>query len=310
MKLDTRVMDEWLAQWPNAEVLCLSQSRQTAGVWGCSLGAPAFDRNVGAWISAWVRHLGTKGIPPEQLALLIQDEPRDRTEDIEPLLAWAKAIHAAEPKVRIWEDTCYEDLADAARCTVRSLRRSLSQSAHVAGPQRVVRPVYRDQQRNGRTLQLYSCGGPARLLDPYSYYRLQAWQCWHIGGTGSFFWAFGDNGKASSWNEYLVGAEPDTPLFLDNTTVTAGKQMEAIREGVEDYEYFVLLRNAVEKAKAAGRSHSSLSQAESLLAKAADEVLAPASRPNELRWHAPKDRTKADAVRIHVLEALSALQSH
>ena len=43
---------------------------------------------------------------------------------------------------------------------------------------------YRDQQSRGRTLQFYSCSGPARLLDPYSYYRLQAWHCWKIGATG------------------------------------------------------------------------------------------------------------------------------
>ena len=82
--------------------------------------------------------------------------------------------------------------------------------------------------------------------------------------------------------------------------------MEAIREGVEDYEYFVILRNAIDKAKAAGRSDAVLSKAESLLATATTEVL-DAPGADALRWHTSKDRTKADAVRIQILETLSGL---
>ena len=98
-------------------------------------------------------------------------------------------------------------------------------------------------------------------MDPYSYYRLQAWHCWQIGGTGSFFWAFGDNSGSSSWNEYLAAHNgPFTPLFLDAETVVAGKQMEAIRESVEDFEYFVMLRRATDRAKAAGRVDAAIAR--------------------------------------------------
>ena len=37
-----------------------------------------------------------------------------------------------------------------------------------------------------------------------------------VGGQGSFYWAFGDNSGASSWNEYFAKAGPFTPLFLDD----------------------------------------------------------------------------------------------
>ena len=271
-----------------------------------SWARPSSIATWAAWISAWVRHLGTKGISPERLGLLIHDEPHEKS-DIGPCLAWAKAIRAAEPKVLIWEDPIYDDPAKAPA--------ALFEACDVLCPNRPMwlahgksfAQFYRDQQRKGRTLNFYSCSGPARLLDPYSYYRLQAWHCCQIGATASFFWAFGDNSRASSWNEYLAAAGPFTPLFLDATTVTAGKQMEAIREGVEDYEYFVLLRSAVEKAKAAGRSDAALARAESLLATAADEVLA-APGAEQASLARTKDRTKADAVRIRILEALSALQ--
>jgi hypothetical protein len=145
------------------------------------------------------------------------------------------------------------------------------------------------------------------LLDPYSYYRLQAWQCWQVGGTGSFFWALGDNSGSSSWNEYFAKAGPFTPLFLDEATVTAGKHMEALRESAEDYEYFVMLRAAVQKARAAARADAAVAAAEQLLRTAADEVLA-ADGAATLRWHEPKDRTLADRARERILHALDALR--
>jgi len=240
------------------------------------------------------------------LGLLIHDEPHEGS-DIGPLLAWARAIRAAEPDVLIWEDTTYRDPAKAPpelfeACSVLCPNRPMWLERGEAFAQ-----FYHRQQAAGRTLQFYSCSGPARLLDPYAYYRLQAWQCWQEQATGSFFWAFSDNGGASSWNEYFAVAGPFTPLFLDDTSVTAGKHMEAILESVEDYEYFVMLRSAVDRAKAASRSDGSVTAAETLLADGARRVLS-AEGVNKLRWEDPKDRTLADAVRVKVLQALVDLK--
>ena len=89
-----------------------------------------------------------------------------------------------------------------------------------------------------------------------------------------------------------------TPLFLDDERVVAGKQMEAIRESVEDYEYFVMLCQAVDRAKKAGRSDAAVARAESLLKTGAQAVLS-APGVDQIHWHDPKDRTKAEqAVRF------------
>jgi hypothetical protein len=303
--LDTKDFDEWIGLWPNAGryMVFLSVPNSCAGA---PVGTPEFARRVGAWISAWVRHLKAKGISPDQLGLLIRDEPHEAS-DAAPIVAWARAIKAAEPEVLIWEDPTYRDPAKAPA--------ELFEVCDVLCPNRPMwlergepfERFYRDQKRKGKELQSYSCSGPARLLDPYGYYRLQAWHCWEYGGTGSFFWAFGDNSGASSWNEYFAKAGPFTPLFLDDRTVVAGKQMEAIRESVEDYEYLVMLQKAVDRAKAAGRSDGALAKAESLLKTAARKVLS-APGASQLRWHEPKDRTRADAARVEILEALASLQ--
>jgi hypothetical protein len=313
VKLDTELMDQWIAEWPRAQMYYVFLAIGDAGnhgkkqsFGGAEAGTAEFDRKVGAWISAWVRHLGGKGIPPERLGLLIFDELNEKS-NISGFLAWAKAIRAAEPKVVIWEDPIYADPSKAPP--------ELFEACDVLCPNRPAwlargdsyGRFYREQQRKGRTLHFYSCSGPARLLDPYSYYRLQAWHCWQIGATGSFFWAFGDNSGASSWNEYQAKAGPYAPLYLDPTSVTPGKQMEAIRESVEDYEYFVMLRDAVAKAKAAGRADSVIAAAESLLATAADEVLA-AHGASELFWHTAQDRTRADAARVRLIDSLLLLK--
>ena len=304
--LDTALFDDWLAQWPDARayLVFLSVDRAFAGM---QMGTPAFDRRVGSWISAWVRHLAAKGITPERLGLLLVDEPRANEHD-ETIIAWAKAIHAAEPKVLIWEDPLYKNPKKA--------RPEMFQLSDILCPNRPMwleegKPFadfYLDQQKQGRTLQFYSCSGPARLLDPYSYYRLQAWQCWQIKATGSFFWAFGDNNGASSWNEYTFTAGPFTPLFLDDESVTSAKQMEAIREGVEDYEYFIMLDRLVQRAAAEPQLCPALASAQELLQRLADQVLA-ADGANHLTWHAPKDRTRADAARVELLKALAELSA-
>jgi len=311
IRLDTREMDAWLAQWPEAKkyffFLSLGgldhKTRSTFA--GAKLGTPEFDRRVGAWISAWVEHWKSKGISPDRIALLGHDEPRGEA-DVKAITAWVRAIRAAAPGVLHWSDPVYGKPAEAPA--------ELFEAFDILCPNRPMwlrggkafEEFYLNQQKQGRTLQFYSCSGPARLLDPYSYYRLQAWHCWKIGGTGTFFWALGDNGYASSWNEYLAKHGPYTPLFIDEKTITPGKQMEAIRESVEDFETFVMLREAVARARRNGRTDAAVSRAETLLNTAADEVLS-APGASKLGLHNDKDRAKADAVRVWLLKALTAL---
>jgi len=305
VELNTELFDRWLSDWPHAQRYMVFLAVGPA-LGGIRYDAPQFEARVGAWISAWVKHLAGRGVAANRLFLLVYDEPHEQS-DVRPLVAWARAIRKAQPDVMIWEDPTYRDPTKAPA--------EVFDVAHILCPNRPMwlergKPFadfYRDQQRRGRELQLYSCSGPARLLDPYSYYRLQAWHCWQIGGTGTYFWSFSDNGGASSWNEYLAKAGPFTPLFLDDQTVVAGKQMEAIRESVEDYECLVLLRKAIQRATQAGRRDAALTDAQALLARAADEVLE-APGVKQIYWRDAKDRTIADTVRVRILKALVALQ--
>ena len=109
------------------------------------------------------------------------------------------------------------------------------------------------------------------------------------------------------WNDYL--AENDGPyclLYLDETSVTTAKWMEAIREGTEDFEYLVMLRDQVAKLEAAGRTGPGLGAAKALLTEGPQRVLAGEKGAN-YEWNQPKDRGVADRVRYEVLDALEKL---
>ena len=302
---DTTVFDRWLARWPKARQYCVfvSVANKTDGAPNYT---PAFEKKVGDWIRFWVAHAGQLGVQPQQLVMHLVDEPHEARQD-EIILAWAKALRAANTGVKIFTDPTHANPAQAnqemmAACDVLCPNRPM----FLAGNQ-AFRDYYAQRRAAGTELAFYSCSGPARLLDPYAYHRLQAWTCWQQGAQSSSFWAFGDAGGGSSWNEYAQQRSTSyTPLFLDMESVTAGKHMEAIRESVEDYEYFVMLRDKVAAAEKAGAKSPALKRARALLATGADRVLN-APDASKLSWFAPKDRSLADAVRMEILEALESL---
>ena len=303
--LNTKSFDQWRQLWPNSRcyMVFLAVGNSIAGV---KAGTPEFDRLVRAWISAWVKHLASLGVPAQQLAILLQDEPHE-TSDIGPTLAWAKAIRAAEPGVLIWVDPTYRD--------PRKAPPELFQAVDVLCPNRpmwlehesVFAPFYAAQKKAGRTLHFYSCSGPIQVLDPYFYVRLQAWHAWAVGAKATFFWSFSDASGASTWNPYQAPGGPYSAAFLDPTSVTPGKHMEAVRESAQDYEYFVMLSKAVERAKAARQSGPAVAEAEKLLSSAAAEVLA-ADTAKKISWFEPRDRAAADAARVKLLDALAKLE--
>jgi hypothetical protein len=309
--LDFTQFDAWVARWPQARQyrVFLSVSSTFAGY---AMGSAEFNAAVGAWISAYAAHWRqmSPAIAANQVGVLLVDEPHT-AEQSERIIAWANAITAAEPDVLIWEDPTFTNAADGAAlydvCDVLCPNRPRFLSGTEA-----YRDVYRAERDAGATLNFYSCSGPTEKLDPYSYYRLQAWTCWEEWGrvndasTAMFYWAFSDQGGAASWRTSYPVRENYTPLFLDPTGVTQGKDMEAIREGIEDYEYLHLLKTRIAELESQGVPAAVLSEATDLLRAAPQSVLN-ATGAGNLAWNQAKDRTVADTVRGQVLDLLEQL---
>ena len=133
------------------------------------------------------------------------------------------------------------------------------------------------------------------------------WYCWKIGATGSGYWAFGDTGGAASeWNGYAAPGSSFSPVYLDETSVTDAKHWEAVREGIEDYEYLVLLRDRLAELREAGVQSHQIEAAEQLLREAPQRVV-PSYSPGDMAWKTPKDRSVADQVRVEILRTLETL---
>ena len=312
-KLDFAAWDEWTELWKGARnyYVFLSVGDSFSGE---KMGTPRFNTMVGDWMIAWVEHLKKQGLKPSQLGVLLVDEPggswkADKAvREDETILTWAKAIRAVEPDVVIWEDPVHPDPAKGnpemfANCSALCPHTPM----FMASPQ-AFRDFYVAQQKAGRTLWFYSCMGPSMLLDPYSYHRGQPWWAIQYGAVGGCYWALGcGGGIGNSWNAYAQAGVEYSPFFVGQDAVTDAKQWEAVREGVQDYEYFVMLRKRVAELDAKGVTGPAVDAAKKLLTDGPVEVTS-AINEKILEWSAPKDRGIMDRVRVQALQALSQLQ--
>ena len=298
---DFTAWDEWVSRWPGARHWGVF-ANVGASFAGGAMGTPRFDRMVGAWATAWVEHATEQGIAPQQIKVLLVDEARAEEHD-RIITAWAKAMHAAQPELVIWNDPIHPDPSAVdpefyTQSDVLCLNATLFLQRGQA-----YQGFFEARQQAGAELWFYSCSGPAKWLDPAAYWRGQFWLNLKHRGRGSCYWAFGDE-AGNSWNAYAQARPAYSPLFLSPTVVTDAKPMEAIREGAQDYEYFALLRERVEALE--GSPSAALTEAQTLLTTGPEQAVA-IMGPDKQPWSVPKDREVLDRLRLKALELLEQL---
>jgi hypothetical protein len=267
---------------------------------------------VNEWITFWTHYSKGKGINPDQIYLLLLDEPRGPEQD-NWIIPWARAIRKANVGVHIWENPIYEQFKTQPNLEMLGLCDVICPNRHslLLEKDAKYRNAYFMQRDHGALFEFYSCSGPMHLLDPYAYLRLQAWMCWQYRSTAMHFWAFAAERSDSSWNEYTSksAGQNYTPLFIDATSVTDGKHFEACREGIEDYEYFVILKNAIVLAEKKGVADETLVQAKSMLEELPKRVLESGTPKSfSFKWNEKNNRTQADEARVQILEMLTTLE--
>lgn len=304
--LDFTNWDEWVERWEGVRNYYVFLSYRDS-FHGEKLGTPRFERMVADYFTAWVRHMQEQGLKAKQLGVLILDEPHDNAQD-EIIIPWAKAIHAAQPDIDIFEDPTYRDPTKGVPDMFAACTTLCPNTPMMIAEGEPFRAFYAAQRAAGRRLWLYSCSGPAKELDPIAYHRAQHWWGMRIGASGSFYWALGcGGGIGNSWNAYAQTGVEYAPFFVGPDSVTRGKHMEGIREGIQDYEYYVMLQNRVNTLAAQGVPDAKLAPARKLLAEApvqATQSLDSAA----LTWRTEKDRDLLDRLRLDLLHQLVALQ--
>jgi len=143
-------------------------------------------------------------------------------------------------------------------------------------------------RRSSASVWSYDCARPAKGKPPYDYYRLQMWRAFARGDTGCGFWVYADPGAADAWDDFatmhgrygVVYGPQGGPAGLDyaGESLIPSRRWEAWREGVEDYEYLVALRDATSAARRSGDSGSA-DRAQKVLDEAVRGVLEHRSDP-------------------------------
>lgn len=250
--LNFSLLDNWiLNEAPNADqyfvFLANPGTSSDSSFAGASMGTPAFNARIGSWIQSIANHMAAVGVNPSKLAIHVWDEPSQGWQ-FNIAAQWLRAIKAGDSRVKCFINPAISSTANSADYS------PALDAADIICPHTFlynqsgadVRTEYQNRRASGKLLHFYLGTGPAKFGDPTRSFRLNAWHTFKEGGTGMGFWSLGDIGKAtSSWNEYSANANPFTPLFLSSSEVNSSVHFEALREGIEDYELFKKVDDAV-----------------------------------------------------------------
>ena len=275
-KLDFSAFDGWVAEWPKARTFFVFINvHESESFAGAKRATSEFNARLGAYAKVLSSHMKELGLQPQQLALLLIDEPGGRGPWQDDVIAdWSNAIHAASPELFLVSDPVWprpdlqknQDAFSQMNILIPNTQNYVNRPKEVAD-------FYQQQRKDDKELWLYSATGPVRLFNPQNYYRNQAWRVFSIGGRGMGFWAFCDIGGApTAWNDYQIPTS-FSPAFLDKTTVYNSVHWDAVREGVEDYEELAMLQDAIEKSS----NQTLKSQAQAVLDEAVKTTIAPDS---------------------------------
>jgi hypothetical protein len=306
--LDFSSFDAWMDQWRGRGIryylVALANTRTVLET--LSPGSKEFNRAVGEWSAAFSAHCRKTGLEPGQVAVVISDEPHS-DEAARTLVHWAEAIKESASEIRIMNNPVHTVKFDSQAMLESSDFLCPNLGTLSAGMPKSG-AIYADLKAAGKKFWIYSCSGPAAHMDPYDYNRMHAWYAWKYGATGSGFWSYMDGGGSSAWNPYRAAFACFTPVYITDTDVTGGKHWEAVREGVQDYEYFHMLAKRLDELTAQGMSGKAIDDAKQLLEELPEQV-APGNfdQGKSYRWSGDKDRSVADQACRRILETLVKL---
>ncbi len=312
-KPDFRAFDEWVRQWPDAKYYMIYAAVGFnfggAGTWGTI--TPEATSRIKQVMQAWEKHIIDNGGDPSKVALLLVDEPGDK-EKILLTTGWAKAIKESGVSFRLYTDPMMSvDLVESqAGQDMLALMDIITPGRGyqwmLSNPVTLKRyaDAYGRFREMGKIMGYYACAQNISEGEAIRYYRSQQWDCWMLSGgadeSWTGFWAYADLRGNKPWNQLIGGSDRNwSPVYIDSTSVTDSKHWLAIFEGVQDYEYLLMLKTRVEALEQAGRGREPpVAAARKLLDTVVDETL---------KAVAADDLDACDAGRLRVLAALDAL---
>lgn len=274
---------------------------------------PEYKTAYQACLKAFWEHVKARGWA-ERMVLYISDEPFDHLPEIrEQMKALCAMIHEVDPKIPIYSSTWHHVEDWDGYITVWGL-----------GHDGRVSPDQLEKIRETGARSWFTTDGQMCIDTPYcAVERLLPHYCFHYGVAAYEFWGvawntynpyeFGwhsfihqsDKPGESYWVRYPNGdgylIYPGKPIGYDG--LVSSVRLEQAREGVEDYEYLVLLAETIAKAKTRGIDTTA---AEAVLARARDLVFMPNAGGRYSSKMLP-DPERIEVIRTAVAEAIERL---
>jgi hypothetical protein len=223
-----------------------------------------------SYLREWVAHLKTLGLSYEQWALYPYDEPSTPfTQTTLDLIAVARVIRAADPRIRIYADPTSGTTMETVQ-RLKGLIDIWCPSSELL--ERLGQEMLPAVKAAGQ-VWTYDAAGRAKTLSCLGIYRWRFWHAWNQGLTGVGWFTYALHGNVSRW----LGPNPSGDFFA---TVYEGpdgpvssKRWEAAREGVQDYALLFLLRQRLGQAAARGADVSEASRLLGELPRQVEQVL-------------------------------------
>ncbi|HOJ33080.1 MAG TPA: PQQ-binding-like beta-propeller repeat protein [Candidatus Hydrogenedentes bacterium] len=223
-----------------------------------------------SFVRDWVAHLNQLGLSYEDWAFYPYDEPSSPfTETTLHLVEVAKLIREADPNVLIYADptsgTTMESvnmltgLIDIWQPSSELLERLGSELLPVA-------------KRVGKEVWFYDAAGGAKTLSCLGMYRHRFWFAWQNGLTGVGWWVYAHHSGEDLWDGPNATGDFFATVYDGVKGPISSKRWEASREGVEDYEYLVMLRDHIDAATREGISDDRIQKARTILAEVPTHV--------------------------------------
>ncbi|MBO4345827.1 MAG: hypothetical protein J5833_08720, partial [Victivallales bacterium] len=308
-ELDFSVLDNWVKLWSGAEIYCVFMAVKNSFN-GEPMGTPRFNTMVGEYYKLFVDHAEKQGVEPSRLLFLIYDEPQSHEAD-RIIVAWAKAMKATVPDVLLFIDPLYKDPTEGLPEMFEAKDVLCPNTVHLIEGGKPFKDFYMKYKEAGKKMALYSCSGPARLLDPLRYHRAQMWRAFELDAFMCGYWAFGcGGGIGDSWHAYRQRGIEYSPYFVSQTDVMAAKQSAGIQEGMQDFEILCMLRDRIAECKKAGKD---VAAAQKLLDDAVERALAVPPEAAEkgsgiIHWEVDSDRSVMDKVRVELTRMLEKMK--
>ena len=306
--LDFNSFDSWIKDWPDCNYYCVTHFGSRTEFFGEMQGTPRFKKMLVSYFKTLEKRMEEHSLRPDQLVYLLEDEPRSKAQD-KFIVNWLTPLREGGVKVRQFTDPLYDNPADGLPEMYAVNDILCPQTRQLIAGGKPFKEFYEKQREAGRELWLYSCTGPAKNLDPVSYWRLQAWLAFDLKAVGSHFWAFGNTaGTGDSWAAYnQTGTEYGPHFVSKNSMPMASKQSEALRESVQDFEYLTMLRRAIDNANASGKQpKAAVEKAEKALADAIAKAIDTNGQSDV--WKNSNKHSHLDESAVMVLRALCELE--